>query len=162
MSDDKHETVVYTQVDIKPENKQNVPGGVISPVVNVEQIETPEFNNHIIKDIIQVEFEKGINDALLWRKRWKKMGYFFVMLSKILFVVGSILAFFEPYYKLGYLAMASGCINLIALFLSHCGDDAFASSDNNTRMANDYLKVLQIEAFPEDGSVKSPAIKKSI
>jgi len=143
-----------TTIDIdKIKNGQNIDQ---NNDPNIEQIETPEFTKYVVEEIVQKEYERDIKDSLIWRKRWKKIAYVLYVVSKILSFFGAILAFFEPYFNVGYLAMISGCLNVIGLFLWHSGDNCISLSHERTRIANEYLRVLQIEQFPEDVTVKHP------
>ena len=122
--------------------------------LDLNQIESPEITNIIINDIVRPEFIRDIRDGVRWRIIWKKVARILYIISKILTAIGGMLAFFEPYFKFGYLAMISGCISIIALSIWHCGDSATYASEERTKTVNTYLKSVNIEGFPTEETIE--------
>ncbi len=119
----------------------------------IVQIDTPEYVKYIVKNIMQPEYLRDITSCIIWRKRFKKITYILYILSKICTFISSILAFLELSFTIGYLALASGCMSLLAIFLWQCGDYAYNNSIRKTRTINDYLSMLKIEGLPDDNII---------
>ena len=151
---DKEHVVTIEETPTKPPKQDKVEeADDVKKDQNMVQIESPELVQHIVKNVIQPEYLRDITSSIVWRNRWKKLSYLFYILSKICTLSSSLLAFLELYFRVGYLAMASGCVSLMAVFLWQCGDYAVTISTNKTRTINNYLRMLKIEGLPEEAKM---------
>lgn len=113
------------------------------------QVKSKKLRNYIIKTIVQPTYIFDLKDTLKWRFRWRKIGNILYIVSKLLTIVGAVLAFSETYFQVTYLALASGIITLLGVLILQLGDSSQKESKRKTHEANDILKSLNIDGVPE-------------
>ncbi|ARF08797.1 hypothetical protein Catovirus_1_847 [Catovirus CTV1] len=150
------EKIHNQKVEMDENFTNNLPNN-INEVSTTEstQVKSKRLRQFIIKNIVQPTFVADLVDTLKWRYRWRKIGNFLYILSKLLTLVGAIVAFTETYFKVIYLALASGIITLLGVLILQLGDYAQKESKRKTNETNEILRMLDISGVPElDDPVK--------
>lgn len=112
-------------------------------------VNSDRLKRYIVKTIIQPSYVEDVRDTIKWRFRWRKIGSFCYTISKILFVFSAAFSFADPYYPERDFSFYSGCITLVAGFLTQYGDYSLKESKRKTTEANQILQKLGIDGVPE-------------
>src|SRR5690606_38261626 len=78
-----------------------------------------------------------------------KIANVLYIFSKLLTLVGAVLAFSETYFKVTYLSFIAGAITLMSVLILQLGDFSQKESKRKTYMANEILRSLNIDGIPE-------------
>lgn len=113
------------------------------------QVNSKRLRQFIIKNIVQPVYVSDLKDTMVWRFRWKKIANCLYIFSKLLNLVGAVLAFSESYFKVYYLSLSAGIIMLLSTLILQLGDFTQKESKRNTYEANEILRSLDITGIPE-------------
>lgn len=114
-----------------------------------KQIDDVGFKDFITKKIIRPSYLQDIRDMIRWRFIWRKIANVLYAFSKFLIMIGSMIAFFESYFQIAYLALISGSISLLGVLILQYGDFANKQQKKNTHDLNIILTSLNLKTIPQ-------------
>lgn len=107
--------------------------------------ESEELRNYIIKNIIEPSFITDLKNVMKWRYLWRRIANILYIFSKILTIIGAVLAFSETFFQLFYLSFASGVVTLLSVLILQFGDFAQKERKRRTHEANEMIRTLKVK-----------------
>lgn len=108
-----------------------------------------DFQENIIKQLIQPNYKNEIETFILGRKNWRTTGLVFETASKICIGVGTVLSFSSGVFGSTTLSFAAGTVSTLSLVCMQFSSFCYHESKKSTEDLNLLLTKLKIDSIPD-------------